>query len=274
MAVLRFPEENLQVNSQPEIREALAPLGIDYERWSLDRVPPDASADEVLRAYADEIEEMKRRGGYVTADVIDVNPATPNLEAMLARFDKEHTHDEDEVRFILSGVAFSFCMFMGGLLLSRSALAICCACRVEPRIGSLLRRSAHPRHSLVPGHGRLESTLHGVGRGSGLSAALLRAYLLLGRALIEFLRMTAIEPRVYLLDVEGTVAPLSLVSEQLFPYARAHVAGFLKQNLSRPEVQSDLNFLPRRTGRSRVKIARRLALKSSTNCMRAPIFCG
>jgi enolase-phosphatase E1 len=55
--------------------------------------------------------------------------------------------------------------------------------------------------------------------------------------------MTAIEPRVYLLDVEGTVAPLSLVSEQLFPYARAHVAGFLKQNLSRPEVQSDLKLL-------------------------------
>jgi 1,2-dihydroxy-3-keto-5-methylthiopentene dioxygenase len=108
MAVLRFPEENLQVNSEPEIREALAPLGIDYERWSLDRVPPDASANEVLRAYADEIEEMKRRGGYVTADVIDVNPATPNLEAMLARFDKEHTHSEDEVRFILAGRGIFF----------------------------------------------------------------------------------------------------------------------------------------------------------------------
>jgi enolase-phosphatase E1 len=55
--------------------------------------------------------------------------------------------------------------------------------------------------------------------------------------------MTATDPRVYLLDVEGTVAPISLVSEQLFPYARAHVAGFLKQNLSRPEVQSDLKLL-------------------------------
>jgi enolase-phosphatase E1 len=46
-----------------------------------------------------------------------------------------------------------------------------------------------------------------------------------------------------LLDVEGTVAPISLVSEQLFPYARTHVAGFLKQNLSRPEVQNDLKLL-------------------------------
>ncbi len=55
--------------------------------------------------------------------------------------------------------------------------------------------------------------------------------------------MTATEPCVYLLDVEGTVAPISLVSEQLFPYARAHVAGFLKQNLGLPEVQSDLKLL-------------------------------
>ena len=54
------------------------------------------------------IDEMKRRGGYVTADVIDVNPETPNLEAMLARFDKEHTHSEDEVRFILAGRGIFF----------------------------------------------------------------------------------------------------------------------------------------------------------------------
>ena len=100
MAVLRFPQEDLQINAEPEIRASLAELGIDYQRWSLDRVPSDATAQiRCLAAYEDEIEEMKRRGGYVTADVIDVHPATPNLEAMLARFDKEHTHSEDEVRF-------------------------------------------------------------------------------------------------------------------------------------------------------------------------------
>ncbi len=55
--------------------------------------------------------------------------------------------------------------------------------------------------------------------------------------------MSAAEPRVFLLDVEGTVAPLSLVSEQLFPYARKHLADFLKQNLMQPDVQSDLKLL-------------------------------
>jgi 1,2-dihydroxy-3-keto-5-methylthiopentene dioxygenase len=121
MAVLRFPQsthtrgpaagnqkEHGTIDAEAEIRAELATLGIDYERWSLDRVGADASAEEVLSAYADEIEEMKRRGGYVTADVIDVNSATPNLETMLAKFDKEHTHDEDEVRFILSGRGIFF----------------------------------------------------------------------------------------------------------------------------------------------------------------------
>lgn len=113
MAVLRFPDEDRQVDGEQAIRAALAPLGIDYERWSLDRVPADCSADMVLEAYGAEIDAMKRRGGYVTADVIDVNPATPNLEAMLSKFDKEHTHSEDEVRFILSGRGIFFLHLQG-----------------------------------------------------------------------------------------------------------------------------------------------------------------
>ena len=55
--------------------------------------------------------------------------------------------------------------------------------------------------------------------------------------------MTDARPRVFLLDVEGTVAPISLVSEQLFPYARTHLAEYLKQNLSRLDVQNDLKLL-------------------------------
>ena len=118
MAVLRFPaEDNRRIDGEAEIRTELGALGIDYERWSLDRVPPNSSAEAVLEAYGDEIAEMKQRGGYVTADVIDVNATTPNLDAMLARFDKEHTHDEDEVRFILAGRGIFF-LHIGGRVAS------------------------------------------------------------------------------------------------------------------------------------------------------------
>jgi 1,2-dihydroxy-3-keto-5-methylthiopentene dioxygenase len=108
MAVLTIPAEGIRVDDETEILWRLGAVGVDYERWDLSRVPHDASADQVLIAYAPEIEAMKQRGGYTTADVIDITPETPNLEPMLSRFDKEHTHSEDEVRFILAGRGIFF----------------------------------------------------------------------------------------------------------------------------------------------------------------------
>ena len=35
--------------------------------------------------------------------MINVKPETPGLDAMLTRFNREHCHDEDEVRFIVDG---------------------------------------------------------------------------------------------------------------------------------------------------------------------------
>jgi 1,2-dihydroxy-3-keto-5-methylthiopentene dioxygenase len=134
MAVLRFPDTNRTIENEAEIRAELAAAGIDYERWSLDRVPNDSSADEVLRAYAREIDEMKQRGGYLMADVIDLAPNTPNLEAMLTRFDKEHTHSEDEVRFILAGRGIFF------LALEKGVAA------VEVYSGDMLRVPRGTRH--------------------------------------------------------------------------------------------------------------------------------
>jgi len=113
MAILRIPSEDRVISGEADVRAALAPVGIDYERWDLSRVTDDASAESVLAAFAVEIEQMKERGGYTTADVIDVNPQTPGLDAMLSRFDKEHTHSEDEVRFILAGRGVFFLNISG-----------------------------------------------------------------------------------------------------------------------------------------------------------------
>jgi len=55
--------------------------------------------------------------------------------------------------------------------------------------------------------------------------------------------MTQALPRLYLLDVEGTVAPISLVYEQLFPYARRHFAQFLEKNGEESAVKADLKLL-------------------------------
>jgi len=104
MAMVRIPEENRTLADLKEVAEYLGGIGIEYERWEpAHALDPDAPAEAILAAYAEEIEKLKAKGGYVIADVIDVRPETPGLDAMLAKFNREHWHDEDEVRFILQG---------------------------------------------------------------------------------------------------------------------------------------------------------------------------
>ena len=104
MALVRIPEENRTLSDAGEVTRYLAAIGIDYERWEpAHAVPVHAPAEEILAAYGSEIQKLQAQGGYSTADVIDVRPETPGLETMLAKFNREHFHDEDEVRFIIQG---------------------------------------------------------------------------------------------------------------------------------------------------------------------------
>ncbi|MDP1562404.1 MAG: cupin domain-containing protein [Pirellulaceae bacterium] len=104
MAVVHIPDQNRDLTEVTEIREFLAPFGIWYENWDVaGRIGASATNEEILAAYEPEINRLKQQGGFVTSDVINVNPSTPNLDVMLAKFDKEHTHSEDEVRFTVEG---------------------------------------------------------------------------------------------------------------------------------------------------------------------------
>jgi 1,2-dihydroxy-3-keto-5-methylthiopentene dioxygenase len=104
MAVVREVGGARVFETDEAVRGRLGTAGIAYERWRPSQpLAADATPEAVLSAYAGDVERLKAEGGYVTADVIDVRPDTPGLDAMLARFNREHWHDEDEVRFILEG---------------------------------------------------------------------------------------------------------------------------------------------------------------------------
>jgi 1,2-dihydroxy-3-keto-5-methylthiopentene dioxygenase len=45
---------------------------------------------------------MKERS-YQSVDLIALRPDTPHLDAITAKFDKEHHHTDDEVRFTVEG---------------------------------------------------------------------------------------------------------------------------------------------------------------------------
>ena len=72
--------------------ETLQGQGIYYERLPL-------RAED----YQPHLDTLRQDRGYGTQDEIRLTPTTENLEAICKKFDDEHLHEEDEVRFVLAG---------------------------------------------------------------------------------------------------------------------------------------------------------------------------
>jgi 1,2-dihydroxy-3-keto-5-methylthiopentene dioxygenase len=49
------------------------------------------------------IDSIKREHHYVDEDFVELGSETPNLDVICAKFDQEHYHTEDEVRFVVAG---------------------------------------------------------------------------------------------------------------------------------------------------------------------------
>ena len=86
--------------------------GIPYDAWPIPaevaalQAKPALSDDEkaaVLAAFRPRLESENEARGYIMADMVVLSPETPGLDEMLAKFDKAHYHDDDEVRYIFAG---------------------------------------------------------------------------------------------------------------------------------------------------------------------------
>lgn len=107
MTQLYYPKDDLRLEAYSEIKSFLKAKGILFERWQANQALSDtASQEEVLAAYKGPLEDFMQASGYQTADVINVNSQTENIEAIRTKFLKEHTHSEDEVRFFVDGEGY------------------------------------------------------------------------------------------------------------------------------------------------------------------------
>lgn len=87
-----------------DIRRELEAVGVRFERWRAGTDLTDgASQEEILEAYREDVDRLKRENGFQTADVISLAPDHPQREALRAKFLDEHTHSEDEVRYFVDG---------------------------------------------------------------------------------------------------------------------------------------------------------------------------
>lgn len=86
------------------MQSELARVGVSFEQWQ-PRAPLAANANDqdVMDAYAGDIEKLKQAEGYQTVDIIRVLPGNEKRHEIRAKFLAEHTHDDDEARFFVEG---------------------------------------------------------------------------------------------------------------------------------------------------------------------------
>jgi 1,2-dihydroxy-3-keto-5-methylthiopentene dioxygenase len=113
MAHLQF-EDGKTISNIEDIRRELSPLNIELAHWPIEKtakVGPllsasalnDSQKEELLKALDDRFYEQKKMFGYQTRDLVVLHPDVPQLDELLKKFDKCHTHDDDEVRYMVDG---------------------------------------------------------------------------------------------------------------------------------------------------------------------------
>jgi 1,2-dihydroxy-3-keto-5-methylthiopentene dioxygenase len=101
---------SLDSDDPRKIAAALDAVGVRFEQWPAATLAPDAGDDEILGAFAGDIDRISAEGGYVTVDVArlargaeDDGEWAAKAKGAREKFLTEHTHSDDEVRFFVAG---------------------------------------------------------------------------------------------------------------------------------------------------------------------------
>ncbi|MDH3309384.1 MAG: cupin domain-containing protein [Gammaproteobacteria bacterium] len=116
MAQITYPDGK-ELKDLAAVQSRLARLGITLRHWPAPADPRarelmqqkslnDAEKEELLGFVQNRFEELKREMGYQTRDMVVIHEDIPGLAEMLGKFDKIHTHSDDEVRYILDGTGY------------------------------------------------------------------------------------------------------------------------------------------------------------------------
>lgn len=114
MAYVRIRETGEVINEPAAVSEYLKSQGIVYQNWDISKLQGELKEDyqvtpelqaAILGVFKPEIDALSEQHGYLSSDIVVLSDQTPNLEDLLVKFQGEHHHTEDEVRFIVDGEA-------------------------------------------------------------------------------------------------------------------------------------------------------------------------
>ena len=112
MAYIRKHISGERIEDAAQVIRFLNENEVIYEKWDIEKLPEnlrekfnltDEEKQQILSSFGVEIADISERRNYQQADVISLSDTTPNLEQLLKNFQQEHHHEDDEVRFIVSG---------------------------------------------------------------------------------------------------------------------------------------------------------------------------
>ena len=113
MAVLQYAESMQRITDMERVAAILAPLGVGVREIPvmaagaaalLAQAQLDADAQAALLAALDDVfQRLQREKGYQERDLVVLYPGHPQLPELDARFRRIHTHEDEEVRYIVDG---------------------------------------------------------------------------------------------------------------------------------------------------------------------------
>lgn len=109
MTTLRIYDETGKALTAPltdgdAIASAMNEHGVQFERWAASHaLAADAGAEDVMAAYRDSIDVLKKKYRFATVDVVALQPDHPQKDELRQKFLSEHTHDDYEIRFFVDG---------------------------------------------------------------------------------------------------------------------------------------------------------------------------
>ncbi len=113
MATLTL-EDGTRITSFDEVAAAVAEVGITLSSWPLGDdaeilellSQPSLTDDEkerVLTHLDHYFAPLREAGGCSARDLVVLHPGIPNLDDLVATYARCHTHDDDEIRYIIDG---------------------------------------------------------------------------------------------------------------------------------------------------------------------------
>jgi 1,2-dihydroxy-3-keto-5-methylthiopentene dioxygenase len=101
-----------QTSNYVEISSILGSIGIRFEKWRATKeLAKRASDEDIIKAYKEDVDRLIRENGYKSVDVVRIFPDSPKKVELRQKFQSEHNHAEDEVRFFVEGSALFYIHF-------------------------------------------------------------------------------------------------------------------------------------------------------------------